>query len=105
MDKDLFNFNSLLLLDIQGNENYGKVTPFPYKSALDFSKLFEHIKDAAKSDNKVRRALATSVLEEIETAPELLEPVYDPKHMIKYKDVLKNMLMFVFPDVFWEKQT
>jgi len=105
MEKDSFSYSSLLLLDVQGNENGNKVVPFPYKSALSFRLLIEHIEEAASSENKARRALAKAVLKGLEDAPELLGPVYDPKKMIKYENVLKDMLMFIFPDFFWEKQT
>lgn len=105
MEKDLFGNSSLLLLDVQGNENGNKIVPFPYKSALSFRLLIEHIENAALSDNKVRRALAQSVLEELKDAPELLKPIYEPLQMNKYEKIIKHMLMFIFPDFFWEKQT
>ncbi|MEO6695197.1 MAG: GAF domain-containing protein, partial [Ignavibacteria bacterium] len=100
-----FGLSSLLLLDIKGNVNQDKITEFPFKNALSFRLLIEHIKNASLSENKARSALAKAVLEELEKAPGLLKPIYDPSEVDHYKSIIKDMLMFIFPDAFWEKQT
>ncbi|MFZ1321087.1 MAG: GAF domain-containing protein [Ignavibacteria bacterium] len=83
------------------NSNY----KFPFKVNISFIKLIEHIEAASKCDNDIKKEFAGNIIREINKNPGIRDTFNDPKDVKPYEKLLSSMMMFVFPDVFWEKQT
>ncbi len=105
MIKENLAFDSLLLLNTKGIDFDNNEIEFPFKVALSFKKLIHHIEERCKSNDKIIKSLAHSVLNELKLTPELLEPIYDLSEIKKHERLISNMMIFVFPDAFLEKQT
>ncbi len=77
----------------------------PISTSLSFEYLIDHIRKAAKESNSTRSAFAGSIVSEYEKTPDLHGKIKDIKITRKYEDLINNMMMFVFPESFWEVQT
>ncbi len=82
-----------------------RITEFPFKLSLSFDLLIEHIKTVAESDDEIKRSFARSILKEYDKAKELHGIIKDVKLTEKHSKLIDNMMMFVFPSAFWDRQT
>lgn len=78
---------------------------FPFKITISFNKLIEHIENASLSNNNIKKDFAESILKEINNNPGIRGTFDNPDEIKPYEKILSAMMMFVFPDAFWEKQT
>lgn len=75
-----------------------------FKTSISFHILIDHIKKEAQTDDSIRRDFAESILAAIEKNPELKAPIYNNKIIEKHRELIHDMMMFVFPRAFYEKQ-
>ncbi|MEZ4690793.1 MAG: hypothetical protein R3A12_11665 [Ignavibacteria bacterium] len=77
----------------------------PISTSLSFEFLIDHIKKVAENSNELRSSFAGSIVTEFENTPELHGRIKDVNVTKKYENLIQNMMMFVFPESFWEVQT
>lgn len=100
-----FNLDNFLLPDAFAKTEYNPEKFYlPFKTSTSFVKLIEHIKKIAKED-RLESALAKSILNELKDTPELCKEIYDNSILKKHEKLIESMMMFVFPNAFYEKQT
>lgn len=75
-----------------------------FKSSANFAKLIGHIKTIASKKNTSEGIFAQSILERLQDAPELFEEIYDVSILNKHQKLIDSMMIFVFPESFYEKQ-
>jgi len=78
---------------------------FPFKVSISFNKLIEHIEAAAECTNDIKKEFAANILTEINKNPGIKETFNEIKDVKPYEKLISTMMLFVFPDAFWEKQT
>ncbi|MBK8552453.1 MAG: hypothetical protein IPL53_15835 [Ignavibacteria bacterium] len=106
MEKENVIFDNFLVMDTNvGSVIKDKNIEFPFKATLSFELLIKHIKSVAESDDEIKKALAMSILKEFNNAPEMHGQISDLSLIKKYDKLIDNMMMFVFPSAFWDKQT
>ena len=82
-----------------------KNTEFPFKLSLNFSSLVQHITSISQSDDHIKKSFADSILMEYTDTPELHGVIRDISVTKKYDKLIDNMMMFLFPSAFFDKQT
>ena len=82
-----------------------KVVEFPFRTSLNFSLLAEHIKSVSLTGDKIKKSFADSIMEEFNDSPELHGVIKDKSVISKYEKLIDNMMMFIFPSAFFDKQT
>jgi len=96
---------NLLMNNFQSDKFRNPEFRFPFRVTISFNKLIEHIESAAKSKDNIKKAFAESILREIDKNPGIRKSFNDIYELKPYESLISNMMMFVFPDAFWEKQT
>ena len=74
-------------------------------TSLNFSLLADHIKRVSENSKGVKSSFAGAIISEFEKTPELHGKIYDINIIKNHEELINNMMMFVFPESFWEKQT
>ena len=77
----------------------------PVSTSLSFEYLIDHIKKAGKESNEVKSTFAISIVSEFEKTPELHGKIHNVEILKNHEALINNMMMFVFPESFWEVQT
>lgn len=82
-----------------------KSMEFPFRSSINFRLIAEHIKSVSENDNSIKKTFAESILKEFNSSPELHGAIDDVRILSKYDQLIDNMMMFLFPSAFFDKQT
>ncbi len=77
---------------------------FPFKCVLSLSPLVAFWNQVGSSGHTVKAALARTVQEELQRAPELLEPIENLSFIEKHRDLVEILMSMVFPPASWEQQ-
>lgn len=80
----------------------GKDFKLPFENVLNFKVLIEYIKRESQSENKSKREISKILLDEINSKPEIMSDIRDMKVVERNEELIKNMMLFVFPDYFSE---
>ena len=72
---------------------------------MNFNLLIRHIENIAKCEEKTLSSFASSILKEFNEIPELLGIIKDEKIINDHRKLIENLMMFIFPSAFLEKQT
>ncbi|MDQ3022198.1 MAG: GAF domain-containing protein [Bacteroidota bacterium] len=106
MEKDNLVLDNFLVMDSNIEKHLAnRNIEFPFKNTLSFHGLIEHINTVASGEDKIKSSFARSILDEFEKAPELHGVITDLSLTKKYEKLIDNMMMFIFPSAFWDKQT
>jgi len=77
---------------------------FPFKTELNFKRIFEFWEDRANSTNKVAAENAKSILEIAKSEPELLGVIEDRELIEKHIDKVELLLSDIFSKATWENE-
>ncbi|MBI1846984.1 MAG: GAF domain-containing protein [Candidatus Rokubacteria bacterium] len=77
---------------------------FPFKTELSLAPLIAFWTRAAADWNSARGRIARSVLDEIQKAPELAEPVLDVTAIERHRDLLDVLMSAAFPTSAWNEE-
>lgn len=80
------------------------VDHIPYKSLLCFAPLIKHLRQIVSEDNKEDTFLARAILERVEEAPELEQPIQDQTLLEKHKDTIRMMMSALIPPALKHEQ-
>ncbi|HAY35118.1 MAG TPA: GAF domain-containing protein [Ignavibacteria bacterium] len=105
MSESEFTSINLLLDNIEMEKYKSPNFRFPFKITISFNKLIEHIESTAKSNDLIKRGFAESILKEINKNPGIRGTFANADEVKPFDKLISAMMMFVFPDAFWEKQT
>ena len=78
---------------------------FPFNFSLNFSLLIQHISSISRSEDHIKKSFADSILREYNDAPDLHGVIRDISVTEKHEKLIDNMMMFLFPSAFFDKQT
>lgn len=78
---------------------------FPFNFSLNFSLLIHHISSISRSEDNIKKSFADSILREYNDAPDLHGVIRDISVTKKHEKLIDNMMMFLFPSAFFDKQT
>lgn len=78
---------------------------FPFEFSLNFGLLIQHISTISRSEDQIKKSFADSILREYNDTPELHGVIKDISVTKKYEKLIDNMMMFLFPSAFFDKQT
>ena len=78
---------------------------FPFNFSLNFSLLIHHISSISRSEDNIKKSFADSILREYNDAPDLHGVIRDISVTKKNEKLIDNMMMFLFPSAFFDKQT
>ena len=78
---------------------------FPFNFSLNFSLLIQHISAISRSEDLIKKSFADSILREYKDATELHGVIRDISVTKKHEKLIDNMMMFLFPSAFFDKQT
>jgi len=78
---------------------------FPFNFSLNFSLLIHHIGSISRSEDNIKKSFADSILREYNDAPDLHGVIRDISVTKKNEKLIDNMMMFLFPSAFFDKQT
>lgn len=78
---------------------------FPFDFSLNFSLLIQHISSISRSEDHIKKSFADSILREYNDAPDLHGVIRDISVTKKHEKLIDNMMMFLFPSAFFDKQT
>ncbi|MGH7322971.1 MAG: GAF domain-containing protein [Candidatus Rokuibacteriota bacterium] len=79
------------------------VRGFPFKRELSLAPLVDFWCDAVSDDHSVSVALAKVLEEEVDRAPELLEPIEDLSVIAKHQELVHVLMSKAFPAASWEQ--
>lgn len=82
----------------------GKDFQFPFEVVVSFKLLIEYIEKESLSKNKTKSDFAKSLLKVIEQNHELKSEIRDLSIIEKNEEIINNMMLFVFPDFFSDRQ-
>lgn len=72
-------------------------TSFRFHRALSFASLFDYWRAMAADPSTMRGQVAASLLEMIDSAPELTGPIVDPQALRRYDGLLSRMMELILP--------
>jgi len=78
---------------------------FPFDFSLNFSLLIQHISSISRSEDHIKKSFADSILKEYNDTPDLHGVIRDISVTKKHEKLIDNMMMFLFPSAFFDKQT
>ncbi|MEO8666604.1 MAG: GAF domain-containing protein [Ignavibacteria bacterium] len=105
MEKDNFVIDNFLLIGSDPSKYAeGRDLKFPFTTMLNFHKLIDHIEAVSVCDDEIKKSLALSILKQYEKIPELHGDITDMELTKKHEKFIDDMMMFVFPSAFWDKQ-
>lgn len=105
MPRSEYKIASFITNEFQSEEFINSNYKFPFKVSVSFHKLIEHIEAAAESKDIIKREFASTILKEIKNNPGIRKSFINSIDVKPYEKLISSMMMFVFPDAFWEKQT
>ena len=76
-------------------------TQFPFKRELSLAPLIAAWSEAASRDQKIAAKFHRHVLEEVQKAPELLEPIDDLAVVARHRELVNLLMTKVFPPASW----
>lgn len=106
MDNKNLKLENLFIMDSNPDKKIDNSNfVLPVSTSLNFEFLIDHIKKVAQDSNEIKSSFAKSIVTEFEKTPDLHGKIYDVQITKKYESLINNMMMFVFPESFWEVQT
>ena len=106
MENNNTSLENLYFMDLNADKRIDNSKfVLPISTSLSFEFLIDHIKKVAENSNELRSSFAGSIVTEFENTPELHGRIKDVNVTKKYENLIQNMMMFVFPESFWEVQT
>ena len=100
-----YKIASFITNEFQSEEFINSNYKFPFKVSVSFHKLIEHIEAAAESKDNIKKEFASNILKEINNNPGIRKSFIKSIDVKPYEKLISSMMMFIFPDAFWEKQT
>ncbi|MGE5860345.1 MAG: hypothetical protein ACM34J_07310, partial [Ignavibacteria bacterium] len=85
-------------------QNMDWLDEFPFKSVLTLKYLIDYWEKDTQSSNKIRTALAKSVLDEVSKVPKIREPITDLSFIEKHKELIDILMAIIYPSAQQEKQ-
>ena len=82
----------------------GKDFKFPFEVVINFKLLIDYIKKESFSSNRTKSSFARELLKEIEQKSELHSEIRDERILETNEELIKDMMLFVFPDFFNDRQ-
>jgi hypothetical protein len=77
---------------------------FPFKSELNFEKIFDFWEDQASSTVPTVAENAKAILEVVKSEPELMEPIHDHAIIAKHMDKVELLMSDIFSKATWERE-
>lgn len=106
MSSEHFSLDNFLIMDSNLEKSLdSRNIEFPFENRLSFEILIKHISEVAAGNDKIRSDFAKAIIAELDKAPELRGIIEDTSVLGKHETLVNNMMIFVFPTAFWEKQT
>jgi hypothetical protein len=78
------------------------IVTFPFKSGLSLAPLIKFWEQFLSEGTSVKAAMAKTIHQELQHAPELLEPIEDLSILEKHRELVDMLMSLVFPPAFWE---
>jgi GAF domain-containing protein len=86
------------------NDTSSEFDELPFKSTLSFRPLIEFWQNESGHKNKLKSAIAATVLDGLKGAPELFEPIEDLSIISRYKEVVDLLMTIVYAPSQWSSQ-
>ncbi len=77
---------------------------YPISCVLSLKPLIDYLKKTEPSFGSTKMRQFDELTALIDNVPELLDPIEDLFLLEQHKDIIKNLMEFVFPPVYWEDE-
>ena len=84
------------------NPSPGKELRFPFKTVLSLKPLIDFWAQHTSEEHGIKSFLGRKIREELDKAPELLEPIEDLSVLERHRDLVETLMSAVFPAALWE---
>ena len=77
---------------------------YPFRSVLSLEPLIDYLNRSVQDSQEARLCQMQNLQEMLRKAPELQKPIEDPTTLERHRDLVRTLMGFVFPPLYWDTE-